>query len=251
MSTVLDRRAARAAQHTAALAAAAAPQRLDLYAPIHKALRHLMMDTLLRVGRLDVADPDELNATLGQLDELLSFCAAHVAHENDFVHAAMEARRPGAAARTADDHGEHLDAIEALRVEAEGLRAAPADAAAISALRLYRHLALFVAENFQHMHVEETANNAALWAHYRDDELVALHERLLASIPPAEHLRTARWMVPALTPQERAGLLGGMRAELPAPAFAAVVDTVRPHLDATAWRKLAPTLDPAGPAARA
>ena len=33
-------------------------------------------------------------------------------------------------------------------------------------------LALFIADNFQHMHVEETAHNAVLWARYTDAELM-------------------------------------------------------------------------------
>jgi hypothetical protein len=109
-------------------------------------------------------------------------------------------------------------------------------------LKLYRHLALFVAENFQHMHVEETVHNAALWAHYSDAELAALHGRLMASLAPRELLDTARWMLPALSPVERAGLLRGMKAEAPPQAFEAMVDHVRPHLDATAWDKLVPAL---------
>ena len=82
-----------------------------------------------------------------------------------------------------------------------------------AALRLYRHLALFVAENFQHMHIEETVNNAALWACYSDAELLEIHGRLLASMPPQEHLLVARWMVPALSPVERAGMLNGGRPD--------------------------------------
>ena len=222
--------------------AAPAAHRLDLYAPIHKALRHFMMDTLLRVGQLDVEDACEMRLTMGQLEDLLSFCGSHIAHENDFMHPALEARHPGGASRTADDHLEHLDAIDALRCEAAQVRAAAPAQRAVVALRLYRHLALFVAENFQHMHIEETANNTALWTAYSDAELVALHERLLASISPAEHLKVARWMVPALTPQERSGMLNGMRSEAPPEAFLGVVSHVRPHLDDTAWHKLAPSI---------
>ena len=44
-------------------AAPTAP-RLDLYAPIHKALRSFMSDTLVRVGRIDVADAEDMHSTL-------------------------------------------------------------------------------------------------------------------------------------------------------------------------------------------
>jgi iron-sulfur cluster repair protein YtfE (RIC family) len=217
--------------------------RLDLYAPIHKAVRHMLIDTLGRVGSMDVADNLELNETLGQLDALLELLHNHLAHENDFVHPAIDARQPNGAARTAGDHVEHVHSIGALSAEALALRrAAEADRAPL-ALRLYRHLALFVAENFQHMHIEETANNAALWAHYTDDELHALHERLLASISESEMMGILRWMVPALAPAERAGLLAGMQQQMPPEAFRGVLGALRPHLNLRAWAKLARALN--------
>ena len=223
-------------------AAPAATPRVDLYAPIHKALRHFMTDTLHRVGRMDVADADDMGRALGQLDALLEECLHHLQRENEFMHQAMEARQPRGASRTADDHVEHIDSIEALQAEAAALRAAPQADRAMLGLRLYRHLALFVAENFQHMHVEETHNNAVLWAHYSDAELAALHDRLLDSIPPAEKAAIGRWMVPAMTPFERAMMFGEMKAHAPAPAYRAMLDAVRPHLDDTAWAKLARAL---------
>ena len=233
-------------QHQAA-AAHSAP-RLDLYAPIHKALRSFMSDTLVRVGRIDAADADDMRTTLAQCDELLALCENHVHHENEFMHPAIEARQPAGSARIAHEHKEHLQSIAELRDEVGTLRAAAADAAPALALRLYRHLALFVADDFQHMHIEETAHNAALWAHYSDAELMQLHGRLLATIEPAEMLLIARWMVPALTPVERAAMVGGMQAEAPTDAFLAPLAHVRPHLGAKAWAKLAQTLGlPSGP----
>ncbi|MEO8058234.1 MAG: hypothetical protein ABI671_07890 [Burkholderiales bacterium] len=222
-----------------AASATITPERFSLYTSIHKALRSCMCDTLCRVGRLDTNDADEMSATLGQLDTLLSSCADHIEHENHFVHAAIEARLPAGAARTAADHVEHADSIEALRCEAAALAAAPAEQRMPLALRLYRHLALFVAENFQHMHIEETANAAALWAHYSDAELLGIHDRLMASIPPQGHLLVARWMVPAIGPAERSAMLNGMKLQTPPEAFLGVLEHVRPHLDATGWDKLA------------
>jgi hypothetical protein len=212
--------------------------RLDLYAPIHKALRSFMADTLLHVGRLDVFDADEMERTLGQLDALLLQCEQHLRHENDFVHPALEARAPGIAGQVAAEHTEHLAAIAALRESASQLRAASPQKRMPMSQQLYRRLALFVAENFQHMHAEETVHNAALWAHYSDAELAALHGRLMARLTPQERLATARWMLPAMSPVERAGMLRGMKAEAPPQALAAMLDHIRPHLDVTAWAKL-------------
>jgi hypothetical protein len=188
----------------ARLEPAVATARLDLYTPIHKAMRHFMTDTLQRVGRLDVLDAADMQSTLAQLGALLDQCVAHLDHENQFVHPAIEARRPGAAHRIAEEHLAHLESIDALRLDADQLRRALPDRRAGLALRLYRHLALFVAENFAHMHHEETVHNTTLWALYTDAELHALHDRLLASLQPEEAEATLRWMLPALNPAERA-----------------------------------------------
>ena len=225
---------------TATATATRTSARLDLYAPIHKALRSFMMDTLARIGRLDVDDSAEMPATLGQFDALLQLCESHLRHENEFVHPAIEAREGGRSRRIAGEHREHLAHIGALRDEAAGLRQATDEARrTLLAQRLYRHLALFVADNFQHMHLEETAHNASLWAHYSDAELSALHDRLLASVPPAEMMLVARWMIPALNPAERAGLVKGLQAGMPPEALAGLLAQVRPHLDDRGWDKLA------------
>jgi hypothetical protein len=205
--------------------------RLDLYAHIHKALRLFMIDTLQQLSRLDVDDPLELAASLGQLDALLEAARHHLDKENEFVHPAIEARRAGASAAIEAEHEEHLDTIAALRAESAALRAMPSAGAG---QRLYRRVAVFVAHNFEHMGVEESRHNQALWAAYTDAELLDIHHRLLASISPREMSETLRWMIPALTPAERALVIGS----LPPPVQAPVLASARALLNDTAWAKL-------------
>ncbi|MES2936976.1 MAG: hypothetical protein V4864_04795 [Pseudomonadota bacterium] len=219
------------------VAAAQAP-RFDMYGGIHKALRALMADTLLAVGRMDCEDNLELAQTTERVMRLLDICAGHLKHENDFIHAAIEARAPGASDRIGHEHAEHLRHIAQLGDTVAALRAAPADRAPL-AKALYAELSLFIAENFQHMHVEETAHNAVLWARYTDAELVAIHDALVASIPPEEMMFTVRWLVPCMNPAERLGLLSDIRGKAPAPAFEAMLNVVRPHLGEGEWAKLA------------
>ncbi|WP_372657846.1 hypothetical protein [Hydrogenophaga sp.] len=225
-----------------ALAASPSTPRLDLYAPIHKALRFFMTDTLQRVGRMGLADPAEMTPTLVQFDALLTMCEAHVAHENSFMHPELEACQPGSTLGISDEHSGHLDSIAELRHGLRELRRAEARQRPQQALRLYRHLALFVAENLEHMHAEETALNALLWANRSDAQLRALHDRLLASLAPTDMLEIVRWMAPALNPDERIALLSEMQADAPPQAFAAVIDTVRPRLRDDEWGPLAHAL---------
>jgi hypothetical protein len=207
-----------------------------------------MVRTLTRVGSTDPAFADEVAGTLDQLDRLLGLCEVHLKDENEFVHPALERARPGTAARIAAEHVHHAESIADLR-DLAAFVADSRDAARASALdRLYRALALFVAENFQHMHVEETVHNPVLWAAYGDDELAAIEQAIVASIPPAVMGEALHWFVPALNATERAGMLAEMRQGMPPEAFAGVLDIARRTLSTDEHARLMRTLGlPAAP----
>ena len=50
--------------------------------------------------------------------------------------------------------------------------------------------------------------------------------------------RALRWMLPAMTPAERGGMLRAMREGAPRAVFEDVLALAREHVDARAWRKL-------------
>lgn len=216
--------------------------RHDIYASVHKGLRAFMGDTLAAVGRMDPADAEDVATALGQLRSLLAICLSHLEHENRFIHTAMEARRPGSTARTGEDHIGHEEAIDELTAEIGAVERAAGPARAAAAHRLYLRLATFVAENLLHMNVEETENNAVLWACYTDDEIQAIEHALVASIPPAEMGAVLRWMIPSTSHTARVGMLSGMRQNAPAAVFEGVLALTRAHLSARDWAKLADAL---------
>lgn len=47
-----------------------------------------------------------------------------------------------------------------------------------------------------------------------------------------------RWMVPAMTPAERAAMFVPMQQQLPPEAIRGVIESIHPYLDDTAWAKL-------------
>lgn len=225
-------------QEMVQVAATQAAPRFDMYAAIHKGLRGMMADTLLALGRMDTGDELEVMQTSQRVFELLEFCSAHLGHENEFLHTAMEARVPGSSARIGHEHEEHVRHIDRLMQHAGALLKAALPQRPAAAHALYLELSAFIAENFVHMQVEETSHNAILWASYSDAELVDIHNALVGSIPPQEMMFTLRWMVPFMSPAERVAMLADMRAQAPAPAFQAVLDTVQPHLTGAEWAKL-------------
>lgn len=207
--------------------------RQDIYAFIHKGLRAFMAHVLVRVGRLDAHDEAEVAEVGAELQALLAICRSHLHHENDVVHVAMESRAPGSCARIAGEHEEHLAALDQLEQQ---LGRVPGDA--VAAQVLYRSLSRFVAENFEHMQREETEHNAVLWATHTDDEIRGLEHRIVSSLKPEQSALSMRWMLPHMTPAERAAMLGGMRQAAPAEVFEGVLSLIRPLLGGRDWRKL-------------
>jgi hypothetical protein len=218
--------------------------RFDIYAGVHKGLRSFMAETLVAAGRMDAHDPAEIAGTLAQVRELLDACRAHLHAENQFLHPAMEARRPGSACETAKDHEDQVQAIERLETDALAVERAPAETRADAVRRLYHGLAAFVADNLVHMHDEETKNNTVLWATHTDEEIAEIQQALVASLRPEKMALFIRWMVPAMSPAERAGLLGGIQLGAPREVFERVLATARPHLAGRDWAKLMAALAP-------
>jgi hypothetical protein len=209
-----------------------------MYAGIHKALRNFMSDTQNRLSRADAADSEDLHGALAQVRELLGAMRKHLQHERDFVHPAMHARRPGSAQLAEGDHDHHDWAIDKLLALCDHCATAIGSARFQHLDHLHLQLSVFIGENLVHMNLEETEHNAVLWSCYTDAELNEIHERIIAAIPPEEMQSTMRWMIPALNPAERAGMLTGMRAGMPPPVFAGVLALTRSLISARDMQKL-------------
>lgn len=186
--------------------------RFDLYAAGHKGLRGCLVHTLLAVGRTDWTDEADATRAVAAARELIELCGAHLDAEERFLHPALEARRPGAAQPTATDHRAHVREMAGLAAALDSIAVGGAAHRAAAGAALYRRLALFAAENFAHMDVEETRNNEVLWAHYSDEELRGLQQQLVASTEPRLRDVFQRWMREALPPGDWARVEAGLRA---------------------------------------
>jgi hemerythrin-like domain-containing protein len=224
-------------------------RRFNMYVPIHKALRVFMADTLAAVGRLDATDDGDVAVTLDHVRGLLAALTLHLESENRFVHPAMEARRPGSTAATTHDHVEHQCALAELGALIEAVARQTPSERQTTVATLYARLALFVAENLEHMNVEERDNMPVLWAEYSDEELVAIDTQIVGHVPPAAKTVALRWMMVALNHAERVHMLQTMRRAAPPEAFEGLLAIARSNLSSRDWAKVEGAL--ALPAARA
>lgn len=212
--------------------------RYNIYAAVHKGLRGFMVDTLSQLGRVDVTDQCEFALVMEQASSLLETCLSHVHNEDKFLHPVMERARAQSSSRTNDDHAEHLHDIAALQRQVAQLLAAPQSARAFLMRSLYLHMSRFVADNFEHMVTEETANHEVLIAAYTDAELLQIEGNIVASHTPEENMRFLRWMLAYMNNDERVFMLKGVKHVMPPEVFQGILDMARDNLSQRDFFKL-------------
>lgn len=213
--------------------------RFDLYGPIHKGLRLGLSTLLVRLGQADFGTP-EGERTLEALEAQLALSASHLAHEERFLHPALDARRPGATAILEQDHRHHDAVFAELQTRIAAVRQAPRTEKAAAGRALYLAFSRFCADDFAHMAEEEQTFLPMFHELFADEELRAIEGELIAAIPPEKVMTYLRLMLPAGTPDERFGFLDGMRRGAPAEVFEAVLEqAVKPSLPGPEWNALA------------
>lgn len=213
--------------------------RHDCYAGIHKALRLALCRTLAQVGSADPGDEAQTCAAAQAVQALMDLSESHVHKEDVFMHPLLEHACPGSTKDAAEAHLHHEASIEQLRELAQATAEVRPAQRAKALARLYQRLAAFMAEDLAHMQHEETAHNAVLWAHYTDVELLAVEQRIVASIPPEVAMKLLGWFMPAFNAPERLHMLSGMRAGAPEPVFQAACAVARESLSQHDFAQLA------------
>lgn len=231
-----------AAPRADALTTASATARFSPYRFIHKGLRALMFSTLRNAGALDVTLAFERAQLVDEVERLLAICADHLAHENQFFHEALRQRAPRAVLPFHEDHLEHVEAIDRLRLLLQRVRDADDPQAASLAYELYLRLSVFIGENLAHMAEEESVLMQALWAHFSDAEIMDIERALQATIAPEEMAFYLRWMARGMNASEIVTVLAGARPNLPAPVFDDLAALVRAEVPATRWAHVARAL---------
>jgi hypothetical protein len=186
--------------------------RFDLFTPVHKGLRAALFETAALLARTDFASPAEAAQAARAVARVVAFLDEHAGHEDAVILPALEALSPELFVALREDHA-RIDGLqrELLALAARLAGATEAERVAVGR-RLHDRFAIVVAEQLHHMQREEHEVQRTLCAHRADDELRALHGRILGRIPAP---RTAEWVeliLPALSGPERAALGAALAA---------------------------------------
>ena len=201
--------------------------RVDLFGPIHKAIRHALSSLLVRMGSTTFADAEAARAVVRELDEVLQLCEDHRGIEDRFILPALDERLRQPLRSVADDHATQPRVVSELRALGETLMDTLPERRPLAGRTLYLHFSTFTAELLLHMAEEEQMVQPLLERLFTDPELDAIRGRLLASMSGPEKMLSARYMLPALDRVERATLAAGALASMPREVGRTLVDLAR------------------------
>lgn len=199
------------------------PVTFDLYRAIHKGLRAELFAVTGLAGRVDTSDPVAVGAVSERVRSLAELLELHAHHEDAAIDPVLADVRPDLAEVINTDHQRFERRIYGVVAVAEEA-ASIGGAADQAVLELHLGLAAFTGCYLGHIDLEERVVMPALERAVGIDGVMAIHGAIVGPMPPDVLARSLVVMVPAMTPAERAELLGGIRAGAPAEAFAGVLD---------------------------
>jgi hemerythrin-like domain-containing protein len=203
-------------------------RRSNVYRAPHKMLRFLLANLLVEMGRTTFGETAQIEPILVQLESALVACDSHIEHEDSHVRPILAGRAPNAVSTLDTEHAEHAEHVAELRALARSLGGATtAEARTSLGETLYLHVTVFVAETLAHMAYEERVVQPLVERLFTDEELLAIHGAIIASIPPAEMMVALQAMIPASNREERAEMLGNVRAGAGEGAFRGILQSVR------------------------
>jgi hypothetical protein len=214
----------------------------DLYRDIHKGIRNGLFSVTLAAGEVDPHDGDAVRVLRDRWADLVSVLVAHAEHEDEFVQPVIERFEPTYALEIAEAHPR----LEAQMAELEVLADRATDAcdhqARVLTHRLYLGLASFTAEYLQHQEFEEFEVMVMLSQHLSFEELLAIDNAIVASIPPDMMAKSAALMLPAMNIDDQTELYEGARAGVPPEVFGGMVALAQSVLEPARFQTLSARL---------
>ena len=203
------------------------PVTLDLYRDIHKGIRAELFAVTGSAGNLDPADRAGRADLARHVDSVVEMLSAHAEHEDAAIQSVLETHAPALAEQIAADHPALEARVEEIRYLAQHAVDAADDRARADLHRVYVELASFTGAYLAHQDLEERDVMPAIERAVGFEQVLAIHQAIVGSIPPDQMAKSLAVMIPAMNVDDRTELLGGMQQGAPAEVFNGVWSLVK------------------------
>ena len=211
----------------------------DVYRDVHKGIRSELFAVVGGAGNVDPADTAGRAALGAHVADVVWLLDEHARHENTHVLPVLQAYAPGLFDRIASDHAALDERAARIAERADAVSGAAAGQQRARVHNLYLDLSSFTGAYLAHQEFEERVAMPALLDAVGIEGALGVHRAIVSSIPPPMMAKSLAVMLPAMNIDDRAELLGGLRQDAPAEAFAAVWGLTRSVLEPADVRALA------------
>lgn len=214
-------------------------KRYNIFYQIHKGLRALMYETLIKLQQTDFADAADAEATLVQVEAMVSLFDQHAHTEDHFVLPAIARFEPAMVEAFEGEHEEDHALGQKISGAIMALRLALAqDARTKLGETLTQAVLEFTHFNLVHMQKEETMLNNLLWRYYDDAALHAITMDIIRNQPQDKLNQFNKWMMRGLSNQEIIGWLTQVKQTAPDFVFESFVGLTMSELPENRWQKI-------------
>lgn len=178
-------------------------QRYNIFYQIHKGLRALLYDTMIKLQQTDFTNEKDAAAVTAQVATVLELFDAHAHTEDNFILPEITTYEPSIVALFENEHVEDLKLSTGLSDMLKAFSLCESDEAKKDIGRKLEHaVAAFMNFNLAHMAKEEDVLNKILWRYYTDEQLHEVTMRILAHVDPKLMPLYNKWMMHGLSNSE-------------------------------------------------
>lgn len=219
-------------------------QKIDLFTPIHKAIRALLYDMGTQLQAADFGSGQESSETLNRMEHILELLEEHARHEDQFIFPEIEKVAPGSTIESEDEHRQYAQKVERLHLQMAKIRHLTAPAKRIAASEVLNRIYTdFMGFYLMHMNHEEETVLPASQQKLSNEQLAAIRVKVQLDTAPDRYTEWLHWMLPSLNIHELVPLYQQVKSSAPAPVFGKFRDIGRKTIASGRWDQLCELAD--------
>lgn len=214
-------------------------KRYNIFNQIHKGLRALLYETIIKLQQTDFTDAEDADEAVQQVKIILDLFDEHAHTEDTFILPAIAEYEPSVVDVFEQEHVKDLALSNKLNglLQAFSLTISPEAKREIGAA-ISNAVFEFMLFNLEHMKKEEDVLNKLLWRYYTDEVLHGITMKIIANVPADKMPLYNKWMMRGLSNTEIIGWLKQVKNNAPEFVFNSYVDLAVNELAECRWQKI-------------